>query len=181
MLNRIVALSANEQKQVRGNIKRVIIRRASGPVLIETDKSESIEVRQGDNIRFENVCSVMSITDLSGMTNRLVMVLVSDAEGDLTSAASAVEIANTEEIARSILSAGSCDISVHQATMGGTLVLSGAVENRRTAVISTEGPVQVAVSKTGPRFTVDGVLEHPASGELWAFGESVVEVLEYLN
>lgn len=154
MLNRIVALSANQQQQVRGNIKRVIIRRASGPVLIETDKSESIEVRQGDNIRFENVCSVMSITDLSGMSNRLVMVLVSDAEGDVTSSATAVEIANTAE-----LTGAAPNFEIHNHVMDGNPVeiLAEGI-SRRQAVITTSGKVSVMKSAGGPTFTVDGVL-----------------------
>ena len=169
-------LSAEEQTQVRGNIKRVIIRRASGPVLIETDKSELVEANQGDNIRFENVCGVMSLTNLSGVDNRLVLVLIADGEGDLTSTSGAVEIANISE-----LTGASADFTISQFILdtAGKKILAAGV-NRRSALISTNGPVAVSKSQGGTTFTVDGVLEHTAMGELWAAADGVtVEVLEY--
>lgn len=55
---------------------------------------------------------------------------------------------------------------------------------RRTALVSTTGPVVLypsAAAATG--FTVDGVLEHECSGELWAQAAAAqtVEIVEYLN
>ena len=171
-------LSAEEQTQVRGNIKRVIIRRASGPVLIETDKSETVEAKQGDNIRFENVCGVMSITNLSGVDNRLMLVLVADGEGDMTSTAEVMEMANAGEITAG---AADFDIRSYTAVAGGVQVLFSGV-SRRSALISTAGPVSVSKIQGGESFTVDGVLDHPAQGALWVSGDGVsVEVLEYLN
>jgi len=177
--DRIVSLKANEQQQVRGNLKRVIVRRASGPVLIETDKSEVIEARQGDNVLFENVCSVMSLTDKTGMANRLWLVLVSDGEGDVSSVAATVDLANAGD-----LTAASPDYEIrnYTSTAAGVKILDAA-SNRRAAIISTDGLTKVGKTQgAADLFTVDGVLEHTAQGDLWAHGEGVeIEVLEYLN
>lgn len=77
--------------------------------------------------------------------------------------------------------ASGCQIHNHDVTAEGVEILSGSVINRRTALISTSQAIEVATSQGGTRFTVDGVLEHPASGELWAFGAGQVQVMEYLN
>lgn len=176
MLNRIVSLGANQEVQVRGDYKRVIIRRASGPVRIETDKSEVVEARQGDNIYFEKTSAVLKIQDLSGYNNRLVLIMVSGGEGDLTSVAEAVEIANVSEI---VGGARDYEIRNYDVTSAGTKVLS-ADSARRTALITTAGECQAKKSQNDVAyFTVDGVLEHSANGELWLFGSGRVEVMEY--
>ncbi|MDP2505643.1 hypothetical protein [Oceanobacter sp. 3_MG-2023] len=184
MLNRTVKLSANGSIQVRGDIKRVIVRRSTSGFLMETDKNERVEAAQGDNFLFEKVSGVLTLTDLSGSENHIELILVASNEGDVSSAASAVDVANVAEMAKGLAAAaGSCEINTYAASAEGVMILSGLVENRRTAIVSTSGAIQVATSQGGNRFTVDGVLDHPASGELWAFGDSeiLIEVMEYLN
>lgn len=77
------------------------------------------------------------------------------------------------------------DFNVSSVTVGpsGLEVLSGAVTNRRSAIISPAGPIRIAKTQGGTSFTVAGVLNHEASGSLWASADSdtEVEILEYLN
>ena len=185
MDNRKVKLAAAGQTQVRGNIKRIVIRRASGPVFIETDQAEAVEAIQGDNILFEKACKVMTVTDTSGFQNELTLLLVGSSEGDVSNAAGTVEIANTDEIGRAVTTgAATCDIRKINAGIGGVQVLAAGV-NRRMALVSTSGPVQFATSAApgGQVFVIDGVLEYPALGELWAFGTDsiTIEVMEFIN
>lgn len=183
MDNRKITLAAAGQTQVRGKIKRVVIRRASGPVFIETDKAEAVEVVQGDNILFEDDCEVMRVTDLSGFPNELVLLLVGSAEGDVSGAAGTVEIANTDELGRSVsVGASVCNIHSHTVGTAGTQVLDGIT--RRSALISTSGPVELATSEAGTRMVIDGVLDYPASGELWAWtnaGSVTIEIMEFAD
>lgn len=54
---------------------------------------------------------------------------------------------------------------------------------RRTAILSTTGPVKVFTTAAGGSgFSVDGVLDHESQAALYAEGDGVtVEVMEYLN
>ena len=183
MDNRKVTLEAAGQTQVRGNIKRVILRRASGPVLIETDEAEAVEAIQGDNILFEKACGVMSITDVSGFPNELVLLLVSSSEGDVSGAAGTVEVANTAEMGRSIQTgANTCDIRRYTVGTSGVKALEDIT--RRSALLSSSGPIEVATSQAGTRMVIDGVLDYPASGELWLWtneGTVTVELMEFTD
>jgi hypothetical protein len=178
VLNRKIKLESNGQTQVRGKVKRVIVRESIGPVLIETDKNESVVVNQGDNVLFESVSNVMTITDLSGDKNEILLVVIFDGEGDIKTASSVSEISNMIDF---VNAAPDFRISNYDLTGSYVQILGGA-DSRRSALISTDGKCLISKTVGGPTFTVEGVLEHDANGELWAFGAGVkVEVLEYLN
>jgi hypothetical protein len=179
VLNRKIKLESNGQTQVRGKVKRVIVRESTGPVLIETDKNESVVVNQGDNVLFESVSNVMTITDLSDEQNEILFVIIFDGEGDIKTASSVAEISNTNDIV-----GAAPDFSIHYYYLTGDPVkILDAETSRRSALISTMGGAcSISKSSGGQTFTIDGILEHCANGELWAVGNDVeVEILEYLN
>lgn len=182
MDNRKITLPAAGQTQVRGNIKRVVIRRASGPVFIETDMAEAVEAIQGDNILFEKACGVMTVTDTSGFQNELTLLLVGSSEGDVSNAAGTVDVANATELGRA-MNAGADSVQIRRYDLASGDVQILGDNARRVAVISTNSDVKVSLSQGDAvnYFVVNGVLEHAANGALWASGVGVVEVLEYLS
>lgn len=178
MLDRELFIPAGSAQEIWGEVQRVVVRKSSGPVLLKTDKNEEIEASQGDNISFEVQAKKLFVHNKTGADQNITLALATVARGNLESNSGAVEIVNTEEINAA---ASGFEIQNYDVTVEGVVILSGAVINRRTALISTSQAIEVAASQSGPRFTVDGVLEHPASGELWAFGAGQVQVMEYLN
>ena len=178
MRPRKITIPANSETQLRGNTKRIVVRSAEYEFKAVTDKEEEAVLRRGDNFRFEFVAGFIRLINETNTDNVVVLMVASSDEGDLTATADSTEIVNVDEFNAA---AGGFDIQNYDVTVEGVVILSGAVINRRTALISTSQAIEVAASQSGPRFTVDGVLEHPASGELWAFGAGQVQVMEYLN
>lgn len=180
MLDRIIVLSAGAEIPVRGNVKRVIVRKASGGLFLRTDGSEEVEVSQGDNVQFEKVSGTLFVKNTENFEQKVVLVLASGSGGDIVSAAGAVTIANTEELN---LAASDFNIAEYTASVGGVEILSASVTNRRGAIISTSGPIRISKTQGGTSFTVDGGLTHEALGALWASSDTdvTVQVLEYLN
>ncbi|WP_419810680.1 hypothetical protein [Bacterioplanoides sp.] len=178
MQDRTLTLQPEGGVRIDGDVKRIVIRAANGPVRITTEKAEIIEMRAGDNVRFEKVSKFYTIENLSSQANRVTLITASTSEGDIDSTSDSVVVANAADI-----SGGARTYSVrnYTATAAGVRVLTDTVQ-RRTALISTGGSVQVRKTQNAADyFTVDGVIEHPANGEVWVSGDNVrVEVLEYL-
>lgn len=178
MLNRIVTIQANSETQIRGNTKRIIVRRADADFQVITDKEESAVVGQGDNFLFEKTASFIRLINLGDEPNRLVLVIASSGEGDLKATSGTVEIANVSEINGA---ASDYEIKNFDIVEAGVKVLDSGVL-RRSAIISTSQAMVFSKVQGGVGFTVDGVLTHDAMGELWVSGPtgSSVEVIEYL-
>lgn len=180
MRPRKITIPANSETQLRGNTKRIVVRSAEYEFKAVTDKEEEAVLRRGDNFRFEFVAGFIRLINETNTDNVVVLMVASSDEGDLTATADSTEIVNVDEFNAA---AGGCDIRSYTVGPSGVEILSGAVTNRRTAIISPAGPIRIANTQGGTSFTVAGVLNHEASGSLWASADSdtVVEILEYLN
>ncbi|SIS97914.1 hypothetical protein SAMN05421686_10728 [Thalassolituus maritimus] len=180
MLDRDLFIPAGSAQAIYGEVQRVVVRKSGGPIVLKTDKNEEVEASQGDNISFEVQAGKLFVHNKTGADQSVTLALATVARGNLESNSGAVEIVNTEEINAA---AGSCDIRSYTVGPSGLEILSGAVTNRRCAIISPAGPIRIASTQGGASFTVAGVLNHEASGSLWASADSdtVVEILEYLN
>jgi hypothetical protein len=157
-------LTAGEAKQIRGNTKRLIVRRATGPILIETDKNESVELIQGDNVLFENIAGSMTIKDISGGANSLQLILVGSGEGDIASSAGAVEVANKVSITE--VPAKRWNVIGYQGF--GPFYLLPENENRKYAVISCDSPFYIYSNHWANNgLLVDGSYVHEGPAALW--------------
>ena len=180
MRERKIKIPAGGETQLRGNAKSIVVREAASKFRIVSDTKEEAVLFDGDNFEFEEVAKTVRFIDESGEGNTIVVVVSASGRGDLKSTAGSVTIENTEQLNAA---AGDFNISAFSVDVGGSEILSASVTNRRVAVISTDGPVRISKTQSGPSFTVDGVLTHPASGALWASADEAVnvEVLEYLT
>ena len=80
--------------------------------------------------------------------------------------------------------AATMETAVHELQAGQRVEILPADGRRRTALVSTTGPVKIYPAQASlVGFTVDGVLEHECSAALWGEAEAAVtvEVMEYLN
>lgn len=79
--------------------------------------------------------------------------------------------------------AAQVEIKTVALTAGNRTELVPVDARRRTALMSTTGPVTVFTAAAGGTgFSVDGVLDHESQAALYAEGDGVsVEIMEYLN
>lgn len=176
----IIALKADTPYTIgRGRVVRLL--EAARPVKIETQALSTSDNQNG---------TLLANIGAEFKTFQTAQ-LMSESDQVITIAYSELEIydnrlgVNGALIVESV-SRGAALCEMHNISLaaGVRVQILPADSRRRTALVSTTGPVVVypsAAAATG--FTVDGVLEHECSGELWAQAAAVqtVEIVEYLN
>lgn len=175
-----IALQAETPYTIgRGRVVRLL--EAAHPVKIETQALSTQDNQNG---------TLLANIGAEFKTFRTAQLL-SDFDQVITIAYSELEIydnrlgVNGALIVESVpRGAALCEMHNISLTAGVRVKILATDTRRRTALVSTTGPVVLYPSAAAVAgFTVNGVLEHESSAELWAQAAAAqtVEIVEYLN
>lgn len=96
MLDRKLTIPAHSEYQVRGKVKRIIVRSALYDFEVETERGESVALKEGDNFVLEEDANVLHIKNNTASENKIGLTLSYTSEGNLESSAGVVKLSGAD-------------------------------------------------------------------------------------
>lgn len=126
-----LTLGQGQEVNLAGQVKKIKVRQASGPVLFKTP-DETAPADLGETITFEKATNGLQVINTHDASNTLEMIVISSDEGALEAAASAVSIANEPTV---IIGGAVSVAGLPQIVVAAGINTLAANENRRTLMI----------------------------------------------
>lgn len=92
-----VTLQVGESTNIGGDVKKVKVRQAIGPIVLRTP-SEECPADLGETITFESASNRVQVINAHDAPNTLELIVIASDEGDVAAASSSVAVTNLDQL-----------------------------------------------------------------------------------